>query len=249
MKQKAMRDVSAFTFIEMLVVIVIIAVVAALLLPHFSRATAKSPRIACVNNLKQIGTAYRVWEGDGDRFPAQQTVFLGGWRDYLTNADQGAICWTNYVIMSNELGLNPKLLVCPTDERVAATNFATDFKDNTHLSYFVGVSANDTYPQSILGGDRNLGNELEASGEYGYSPKNGKGNDVAIPIFGPVSWSVKMHSLGCAACEGNILLGDTSAQQVSGGRFLRNWLSHADPTTEWPAGHIPADPSIRVVFP
>ena len=30
--------------------------------------------------------------------------------------------------------------------------------DNTNVSYFVGVGAEDTFPQSILGGDRNLGN-------------------------------------------------------------------------------------------
>jgi hypothetical protein len=28
-----------------------------------------------------------------------------------------------------------------------------------------------------------------------------------------------------------------------------DWLRKADPTTNWPAGHIPAVPSIRLVFP
>jgi competence protein ComGC len=250
MKRRAMRDVSAMTFIEMLVVIVMVVVMATLLLPLLARAKARSPRIACVDNLKKIGTAYRVWEEDhGDLRPSQQPVSKGGWGDFLINADQGVICWTNYAIMANELGQNPKLLVCPADKRIAAVDFATNFKDNTHLSYFVGASANGFFPQSIQGGDRNLGNGPVAARDYGFSPKHGKGNDVAISVSGPVSWSLKMHSSEYAAGAGNILLGDSSAQQVTSLNFNQNWLRNADPTTNWPAGHVPSSPSIRVIFP
>ena len=48
---------------------------------------------------------------------------------------------------------------------------------------------------------------------------------------------------------GNILLGDGSAQQVSTASFNQNRLRNAAPTTNWTAGHIPATPSIRRVFP
>jgi prepilin-type processing-associated H-X9-DG protein len=58
-----------------------------------------------------------------------------------------------------------------------------------------------------------------------------------------------MHSAGSAAGAGNILLGDGSVQQVSSASFRSNYLSHAEPTTNWPAGHVPASPSIRLVFP
>jgi type II secretory pathway pseudopilin PulG len=254
MKQKATRAVSAFTRIELIVVIVLLIVLAfmlaaSLLLPFLARAKAKSPRISCLNNLKEIGTAYRLWAGDhGDLVPSQQTVKKGGWGDFLTNADQGALCWTNYAIMQNELGQSAKLLICPSDERRPAKDFKTDFKDNTHLSYFAGVNANDIYPQSIQGGDRNLG-PLKPDPDYGFSPKSGKGNDVIIPIPGPVSWSLKMHSLGNPAGFGCILLGDGSVQQASTMTFNQNWLRNAVPTTNWPAGHVPASPSIRLVFP
>jgi hypothetical protein len=151
--------------------------------------------------------------------------------------------------MSNELGLAPKLLVCPADERRPARDFQTDFKDNSHLSYFVGVSVNDLFPNSPLGGDRNLGPGTVPDANYGYSPTNGKGNDVAVPISGPVSWSLKMHSAGNTAGVGNIMLGDGTVQQVSSASLRMNWLIKADPTTIWPAGHVPATPSIRLVFP
>ena len=118
----------------------------------------------------------------------------GGWADFLAKPDQGALCWTNYAILANELGQAPALLLCPTDERQPAANFARDFKDNMHLSYFVGVSANDEHPQSIQGGDRNLGPGTEPGPDYGYSPESGKGNDVAVPVnstLKPVCWSLR----------------------------------------------------------
>jgi hypothetical protein len=60
----------------------------------------------------------------------------------------------------------------------------------------VGVSANTKSPQSLLAGDRNLGGGTEADSDYGYSPANGGGNDIALPIADPVAWSMKMHSAG-----------------------------------------------------
>ena len=253
MKQEMRRITPAFTRIELLVLILVVVVVfvlaAALMLPFLARAKAKAPRISCVNNLKEIGTGYRLWAGDnGDLVPSQQSVSNGGWKEFLTNANQGAICWTNYAIMQNELGQTPKLVVCPSDERLPAQAFTNNF-DNTHVSYFVGVSANDLYPQSIAGGDRNLGPGTVPDAEYGFSPKSGKGNDVAVPISGPVSWSLKMHSSGNPGCAGNILLGDGSGQQVSSAPFYQGLLRYANPTTNWPAGHTPSVPSIRLVFP
>ena len=154
MKSSALRLQSAFTIIEVLAIIVVLMVLAAMLLPSMAppRAISKAVRISCVNNLKEVGTAYRLWANDhGDLVPSQQSITNGGWKEFLTNADQGAICWTNYAIMQNELGQSPKLVICPSDERKAALNFTNAF-GNLNVSYFVGVSANDEQPQSIQGG-------------------------------------------------------------------------------------------------
>jgi competence protein ComGC len=219
------RGAAAFTRRDLVAVMAAVVVLALLLVPALQRSYQKSMRITCVNNLKTIGTAYRIWANDnGDQYPAFAPQTNGGWRDllYLTNASIYA--WTNYVTMANELAQSPLTLVCPSDERRPANTFSNHFA-NTNVSYFVGVNANDTYPQSLLGGDRNLGPGTTPDPEYGFSPADGRGNDVVIN--GPVCWSLKMHSCGNPAGAGNILLGDGSAQQVTSGNLYGNWVKNA----------------------
>jgi type II secretory pathway pseudopilin PulG len=61
--------------IELLVVIGIIALLAALLLPTLGRAKSKAYNIVCVNQLKQLGAAARLYADDNDsRMPRAEIL-------------------------------------------------------------------------------------------------------------------------------------------------------------------------------
>lgn len=69
--QGSLRPPQGFTLIELLVVIAIIGILAGMLLPALSRAKEAGKRIHCVNNLRQLGLALRMYvdENEGNLPP------------------------------------------------------------------------------------------------------------------------------------------------------------------------------------
>jgi prepilin-type N-terminal cleavage/methylation domain-containing protein/prepilin-type processing-associated H-X9-DG protein len=184
------------TLVEVLMVVAALTILAALLLPVLYHEPKPALRIQCVNNLKQDGLAFRIWEGDhNDKFPPRVAETNGGSMEFVT----GPNAFRHFQVMSNELS-TPKVLICPkeTDKaRFIATNFV--FMSNSNLSFFVGVDATDSNPQMILSGDHNITN--------GTALKNGL---LELTTNSSAGWTAEMHN-----GVGNVLLADGSVQQVA----------------------------------
>jgi prepilin-type N-terminal cleavage/methylation domain-containing protein len=186
MKQQTKK---AFTLIELLVVIAIIAILAAMLLPALAAAKKKAQRINCVNNLKQVGLSYRLWEGDNnDRYPQQLSTVNGGVQEYLYTGTLGPKTFNAtmpFMVMSNQLS-TPKVCYCPSDSyhNVAGTNFnyfsfagagvgatavAVQSTPSSSVSYFVNGDATESDPQIIMGGDVNIGSGGTANAPASYA--------------------------------------------------------------------------------
>jgi len=202
---------AAFTLVGLLVIIAVLAILAAMLLPALARAKGKSKRIQCVNNLKQSGLAFRIWEGDNnDKLPMDVPMAKGGTKEFNTGADT----FRHFQVMSNELS-TPKILICPADTRIVANNFAR--LKNQNVSYFVGLEANDEFPQRFLDGDRNITGESD--------PENG----ILKLVPGQrVSWTQDIH-----VNQGNVGLSDGSVQQCSNSRLRDALRNSGDPTNIW----------------
>ena len=143
------RSAAGLTLLEVLVLVVVLAIMAAMLLPHAS--IHNSTRIQCCNDLKEIAIDYKLWAADNhDKYPFQVSVTNGGTMEVANQA------WQTYAVMSNYLN-TPRILVCPVDNArmPAATNFDRTNLES-HISYFIGLDADETHPQAIMSGDDNL---------------------------------------------------------------------------------------------
>jgi prepilin-type N-terminal cleavage/methylation domain-containing protein len=93
----------AFTLIELLIVLAIIAILSAILLPVLSRTRAQAKRTACVSQLRQLGFASAMYRQDFDEIPphisALHPTYLPDARLLLCPSDvlSGQFAGNNYV--------------------------------------------------------------------------------------------------------------------------------------------------------
>ena len=192
----ASQNTVAMTLTEVLVIIAVLAVMAVLLLPALAILKHKQNRLSCATRLRQVGLAYKVWADDnGGKYPMQISITNGGAMELAVTGNVVA----TFQVMSNVLS-DPILLSCPGDtNHFETTNFSADFTA-MNISYFVGLDAANTQPQSLLSGDDNLvvNGTMARSGIL-----NLHTNDS-------LAWTMERH-----AGKGNIGLADGSVQALN----------------------------------
>lgn len=192
-RTKSNSSKKGFTVWELLGLSFVVTMVMLILLPALC-PRRKPYGIECVNNLKQIGLALRMWSNDhAERFPIAVSTNEGGSLEWIGLREP----FRHFLIISNELN-SPKVLTCSSDplrRRVSRFENLT----NKSLSYFIGLDASETQPQSILSGDRNIStNDSLMSGI------------LTLARNSPVRWTKHNHN-----GSGNMGLGDGSAQQAN----------------------------------
>jgi len=194
-RQRAEGMVNVLAIIAAVVVVVLFV-----LLPYLAKSRHKGGRINCVNNVKQMGLAFRIWAGDNNnKYPMQISTNSGGTMELVAD---GTV-YPHFNVMSNELS-TPKILRCPEDRLRAAVYYFDSGVRDTNISFFIGLEADETLPQMWLAGDRNLtaNNQDVKPGLFTF-----KANKI-------LGWSAQLHKH-----NGNLGLADGSAQQITNTRL------------------------------
>ena len=198
--------------LDLLLIIAAVVGIIFVILPNIALSSRfRSKGISCVNNLKQVGLSFRQWGLDNeDKFPMQISATNGG---AMEQAQLGS-AYAVFLVMSNEAS-TPKILICPNEanpRRVAANTFAptvpvgsppglVPFTPTNNLSYFVGLDADETKPDTIIVGDDNF-----MIGKLRPIP-----GLLLLDTNSRVTWTKKeFHAYG-----GNVALADGSVQNYS----------------------------------
>jgi hypothetical protein len=165
--------------VELLVVMVCLACLAALVLSGRVRMRTRGSRLSCANNIKQIWIAFHSWSADNhDCLPMQVSVTNGGTMELVAS---GSV-YPHFLVMSNEL-TTPKLLRCPEDKGRPFASTWTPGLTDVNVSYFLNLDAVNGGGTSLLLGDGNITNR----------PPEG-GRTVALARGSTIAWTSTLHS-------------------------------------------------------
>jgi prepilin-type N-terminal cleavage/methylation domain-containing protein/prepilin-type processing-associated H-X9-DG protein len=138
----------AFTLLELLVVIAIIAILAALLLPALSAAKQRAKSAGCLNNMKQIMLATKLYLDDnrGAMVPLWVEQGAPGWPGWTYDAATFVVQKSTYLWWPDKYRLDNFIPSQPTFSCPALTQAATAAHgQSASTNYTLGIGMN--YPE------------------------------------------------------------------------------------------------------
>jgi len=183
------------TLTEVLVVVVVLTVVAAVFLPALVAKKRTGNKVSCTNNLKQIYLAFRMWADDNNgKYPMEISTANGGTKELAATGD----AVSTFQIMTNELS-TPRVLWCWWDTSHKMAPYFSTGLTAKNISYFIGLDAGTNSPQAFLCGDDN----------FAISGVPVKSGLLKISTNTPITWTAARH-----VNQGNIGLTDGSVSQI-----------------------------------
>lgn len=138
-------------------------ILAGLLLPALAKAKGNAQSIMCVNNLKNVGLALRIWATDHqDRFPFNVPTNENGANPGAEAALKDPMeVWR---ALAGELG-TPRLLVCPADgSKHPAASFVELSESNVSYDLEMSPTVTPNTPNEVLASCPVHGHELLCDG-------------------------------------------------------------------------------------
>jgi len=208
---------AAFTLLELLVVVAILALVAALLLPALSKARQSPHRAACLSNLRQQSVAWRLYLDDnGGRFPDRRdlkSVLPEGYRPWSSwPASDPRAGWAA-IVLSNTVGIGtawscPAALSAAWNPAPQARQFTSANTNAAPVRYWMWRfdRADEPVPSDNLWSrsEEECVATLRAAATASSAPPNGPSDvELAVDVYFPATIQALPESLrGRAAHAG-----------------------------------------------
>jgi prepilin-type N-terminal cleavage/methylation domain-containing protein/prepilin-type processing-associated H-X9-DG protein len=253
----------AFTLIELLVVIAIIAILAALFLPVLSRGKVKGQSASCLNNLKQLQAAWKLYENDyNDFFPPNISRRIAGSPQSVSNSwvlgnaqlDVSASNILNGSLYS--LAGSPGIYRCPADRSIVAAAPSVLHTRSYSVEGWLGADFDvygfpwpDTSSVPFGYAFKTKASMITTPGPaevFAFIDDNEKTIDDGVFAIGKISWfdyPADRHSQGANL---SFLDGHVEHHKWRSPKVASNWSYHGNPASlgdqpdhDWLVEHLP----------
>jgi prepilin-type N-terminal cleavage/methylation domain-containing protein len=249
----ARRRARGFTLVEMLVVIAIIAVLAALLLPAIQMAREAARKASCTNNMRQLHMAAMQFDQSKNKYPASRTFLTKTANEPPSFGDDNApyrtITWVHQILPYCE---QPDLYA--EVERVLSTSQGKVYHVFGRLNIVLCPSDETDSTLSINPPPKHGGQKVRYS-QLSYACNSGLTDFYGLnfPQCG-VDWPAngvfdhRLKGVGATGNEGNLKIWNTTLGDVVNGDGASNTILFAENADleEW--NYAPTEYHVGVVW-